>query len=121
MLGFLGDGQIVTRCWQLSPVIVNGSVLVANVWFHIAATYFPSIGLQLYINGILVDQSQSFFYSASNQNNYVTLANPLASRSGSSCASGMIANSGTYQGLIDELRIYSKALSTGDIYALANP
>jgi hypothetical protein len=33
----------------------------------------------------------------------------------------MIANTGTFQGLIDELRVYARVLSTNDIYALANP
>ncbi len=121
MLGFLTDGSIVARCWQNSPVIVNGSVLTPNVWTHVTTTYSQSIGLQLYINGTLVDSAPSFSYSASGTSDYLTLANSLLAPSGSACNSYMIAHVGTFKGFIDELRVYSRALSVNDIYALANP
>ncbi|CAF0876373.1 unnamed protein product [Adineta steineri] len=121
MLGFLVDGQTVARCWQLSPVIVSGLVLPIDVWTHVTTAYSPTIGLQIYINGTLINQSSPFSYSASDQNNYITLANSLSAQSGSACASSMIAQSGVFHGLIDELRVYTKALSQDDIDALANP
>ncbi len=121
MLGFLSDGKVVARCWQNSPVIVNGSVLTPDTWVHVATTYSQSIGLQLYLNGTLIDQTPSFFYSASSVTNYITLANSLTAQSSTACDSNMIAHVGTFEGFIDEFRVYSRALSANDIYALANP
>jgi hypothetical protein len=121
MLGFLPNGEIVARCWKSSPVIINGSILLDDVWVHITTTYSPSIGLQLYINGTLFDRTQPFSYSASSASNYLTLANSILAPNSGSCASGMIANVGIFEGLIDELRVYATNLSSDDIYALANP
>lgn len=121
MLGFRSDETIVGRCWKLSPVIVNGSILSVDVWVHLTTIYSPSIGLQLYINGTLIDESSSFSYSASSTSNYITLANSLLAQSSSSCDSNMIAHSGIFKGFIDEFRVYSRALSEDEIYALAYP
>lgn len=121
LFGILSDGRVVTRSWKLSPVIVNGTILQINQWIHLTATYQISIGLKLYINGILFDQSEPFSYSASTVSDYMTLANSFSSPSSGSCAANMFARTGVFQGFIDELRVYSINLSDDDIYALANP
>ena len=121
MLGFLTDGEIVARSWQGSPIIIDGVILNPGAWVHVTTTYDPSIGLQLYLNGTLVNKTSPFNYDASSANNYLTLANSILAPQGTACAPGMIAKDGTFEGLIDELRIYARALSEDDIYALANP
>jgi hypothetical protein len=121
IFGFLNNGQVATRCWDNNPVIVSGSILPLNVWTHLAATYSPSVGLILYINGTLFDQSSPFSYSASGGSNYLTLANNLLAQTVGGCAANMYALNGTFYGYIDEFRVYSIALSANDIYALGNP
>jgi hypothetical protein len=75
----------------------------------------------LYINGTLINESPSFSYSASTSSDYITLANSITAQSSTSCATYMIANTGTFEGFIDEFHVYSRALSINDIDALANP
>ncbi len=97
-------------------MIVNGSVLTPNAWVHIRTTYSQSIGLQLYINGTLIDETPSFSYSASSAINYITLANSLTAQSSSSSYdSNMIAHAGTFEGLIDEFCVYARVLSANDV------
>jgi hypothetical protein len=121
MLGFLSNGQLAARGWEGSPVIINGPVLFPYFWTHVTTTYSLSIGLRVYINGTLISSSSSFSYSASNANNYLMLANSILAQQGTSCDSDMIAHTGTFQGLIDELRVYARQLTADDVYALANP
>ncbi len=52
---------------------------------------------------------------------FISLTNSLLAQSGSACDPNMIAHVGTFDGLIDELGVYTRALSADDIYALANP
>ncbi|CAF2055693.1 unnamed protein product [Rotaria magnacalcarata] len=121
MLGFLSNGQLVCRSWAGSPMIINGSVLPINTWTHVATTYSSTIGLQLYINGALINGTPAFSFSASGASMYLTLVNSLLGVQGGSCNTYMIAHTGTFKGLIDEFRVYARQLSADDIYALANP
>ena len=121
MLGFLSNGELSARSWKGSPMIINGLVLLPNIWVHVTTTYSPSIGLQLYINGTLINSTQSFGYYASGVNNYLMLANSVLAQQGSACDFDMIAHVGTFNGFIDELRVYARALTADDVYALANP
>jgi Concanavalin A-like lectin/glucanases superfamily len=78
----------------------GGAVLPVNSWTHLAATYDGST-LRLFVNGVEVD-------SLALSGAIVTTANPL--RIGGNGVWGEF-----FQGLIDEVRIYNRALSATEI------
>jgi predicted alpha-1,2-mannosidase len=77
-----------------------------NVWHHIATVYDANVGLSIYIDGSLV---------ASNTTNKGALGTTTknfclgASETGTEC----------YKGLLDDVRVYNKALSVAEVQALA--
>ena len=89
-----------------------------GVWTHIVNSYDAANGLHLWVNGSLVNASGPFTYVPSNVPNFITLASPLNGTG--MCQPGSI-QVGQFYGIIDELRIYSRALNASDVYALANP
>ncbi|MFA5175589.1 MAG: peptidoglycan-binding protein [Patescibacteria group bacterium] len=83
----------------------------ANVWTHIAMTYDGST-LKTYINGVL---EKSHTFAASNKTLYGTGCRQL----GRSNNGGCYGNGGQhFQGLIDEVMIFSRALSVNEIKSL---
>ena len=121
MFGLLSDVRLAARSWANPPIIIEGPILPCNTWSHIAATYAPAIELQLYINGTLINNTAPFSFYASGGPMYLTLANSLNGVQGGTCNSYMIAHSGTFPGVIDELRVYARELTADEAYALANP
>ena len=82
-----------------------------NKWVHVAGVYKPSSHLKLYINGQMVAQDTTD----------VPLA--IAYKDGTNLRIGMRADttsSGMWNGDMDEVRIYSKALTDTEILALHN-
>jgi hypothetical protein len=72
-------------------------------------------GQSLYVNGILyLTLSNATTYTASGAQNYLTINNLL---SGTSCYNPGIVQT-PIQGIIDELRIYSRELSSTDVCLL---
>jgi len=118
MLGFSNSGGILAHSWVGSSVVVPGPIIAANVWTHVAITYSSSNGLRLWINGTQYGSgSVPFNYSAAGVPVFATIGSCL---SGCTCAAGTI-NRGQYYGYIDEFKLYSRELSSTDIYNLANP
>ena len=78
------------------------TAIALNTWTHLATTY-DGANQRLYINGVLVaTKAQTGAIAAANQ--------PL--RIGGNNVSGEF-----FQGLIDEVRIYNRALSAAEITA----
>jgi hypothetical protein len=122
-MGFSSSGQIRTTGWGSSDQEVIGPVLPANVWTHVVNTYSTTNGVQLYVNGTLINGTGAMNYAASGLVNIITLGNYIQGIQGSaggSCNSQSIIPN-VYSGFIDEFRVYSRELDTADIYALANP
>ncbi|HEY2987082.1 MAG TPA: LamG-like jellyroll fold domain-containing protein, partial [Candidatus Binatia bacterium] len=89
-----------------TPVDVRGSAqLPRNVWSHLAATYDGST-LRLYINGNLAG-------SRALSDTVSTSTNPLR-------IGGDTLTKRFFQGLIDEVRIYDRALSQSEIQSDMN-
>jgi alpha-L-arabinofuranosidase len=89
---------------------LNGPVLAANTWTHIAVTLSGTTGT-LFVNGIAV---------ATNTN--MTLhPSSLGSTNHNYLGRSQFTGDPTYQGLIDDFRIYNQALSSAAVLALAAP
>ena len=117
MLGFNSSGGILAHSWVGGLVAVPGPIIAANVWTHVAITYSSSNGLRLWINGTQYGSgSVPFNYDAAGVPVFATIGSCL---SGCTCAAGTI-NRGQYYGYIDEFKLYSRELSSTDIYNLAN-
>ena len=94
-----GEGQIGTTAKSHTDT-ATPKALEANVWQHLAVTY-DGAKLQLYLNGTLVDTE-----AVSGPNSAVAGALSIG------CGGGY-----HFKGRIDEVRIYNRALSTGEIAA----
>jgi len=118
MLGFNNSGGILAHGWVGGLIVVPGPIIAVNVWTHVAITYSAPNGLRLWINGTQYGSgSVPFNYGAAGLPVFATIGSCL---SGTGCdASGMI--NGQYYGYIDEFKLYSRELSSIDIYNLANP
>jgi glucose/arabinose dehydrogenase len=90
-------GQVYTTAEQNSRA---GSQLVANTWTHLATTYDGS-ALKLYVNGVEVAN--------------VAVSGPIAASSGPLTIGGNAVWSEWFAGLIDDVRIYNRALAPGEI------
>ncbi|CAF3754116.1 unnamed protein product [Rotaria socialis] len=119
MLGFTSSGNVGVQSWNSNSVSITGPVVTTNVWTHLAVTYGPSNGLRLYVHG-------AQYGSASGSYTYQAAGTPVSLFLGSSlsglgsCASGVITM-GQYNGYIDEFELYSRELSSANVYSLANP
>jgi hypothetical protein len=84
-------------------VSANGSTLLrTNVWTHLAATYDGST-LRLFVDGVEVDSTPSGL--------------PMAVSAGPLRIGGNSIRGEYFRGLIDEVRIYNRALSATEIRA----
>jgi hypothetical protein len=80
--------------------IYGTSALTANTWAHLAATYDGAI-VRLYVNGVQV-------ISRAQTGNIATSTNPLQ-------IGGNSIYGEYFQGTIDEVRIYNRALSAAEV------
>ena len=119
MLTMTSFGQLRAMSWSGgNPPTISGPIVSVIQWSHVVVTYSLSNGLRLYVNGSLYNSSSSFSYSASGSVNYLFLG---SSFDGSSyCGAPPIFN-GQYAGLVDELRVYSREITSSEVFHLANP
>ena len=94
---YIGGGNFVS----------SNTVIEANVWYHVAGTWDSTVGLKMYVNGVL-----------ENTNNTLT----TRGQSGQPLKIGSLANSGSrlFSGLIDEPGIYNRMLTTVEINSIYN-
>lgn len=117
--------SMTTYCPCQGTANVGGPIMVVNLWTHIVLTYSLSNGLALYTNGTLrgaADPTISSFPLSSPDYKvrpYMTVGNPKTTSSNPGC---LIGTPGlfpaAYQGIIDELRVYSRELTKTEICAL---
>ncbi|CAF0985859.1 unnamed protein product [Adineta steineri] len=121
ILGFTSSGHLYTtsKTSHNSTLLNSSSIIPTNVWTHVAHTYAPSTGIRLYINGTLSASSSAFNFSSTSSPISIALANCVNT---TLCSCSTVPISMTpYNGLIDEFRFYSRALSATDVSSLANP
>lgn len=76
------------------------SQIPMSAWTHLAATYDGSV-LRLYVNGDMVSEK--------------SMSGSIVSTSGALCIGGDTVWGEFFDGLIDEVRVYDRALSAGEI------
>jgi len=86
----------------VSDTAASGTALPLNIWTHLAFSY-DGATLRLYINGVQVGTQ--------------ALTGPIAASTGSLRIGGNAVWGEYFKGLIDEVRIYNRALSAGEILA----
>ncbi|CAF1122983.1 unnamed protein product [Adineta ricciae] len=118
MLGLTTSDEIIGESWNNSIVAVQGPALVAGVWTHIVTSYSLTNGVRLWINGSLIGSSPQFTYAASNLANWITIGTTFSDAV--QCAHGNVSI-GQFYGMIDEMKVYSRELTSSDVYQLANP
>ena len=119
-IGFATNGSIVAQIFNSNGIIsISGSfpTISTITWTHIVQTWSSTNGLRLYINNILVASSFTLAttYTASTVSNYLTLGSIL---NGGTCGQGQIGSLTPYQGSIDDVRVYSRELSSTDVCTL---
>ena len=140
LLGFSTTGELIANiyynsacCGAFCPIChysqsIGGPMMVINTWTHIVLTYSSTNGMALYTNGTLrvFDDAFTSFHTnthAFTTRPYMTVGNP--STTGSIPTGCLVAtptlSPGPYQGLIDDLRIYSRELTITEICSLFNP
>ena len=90
-----------------------------NTWYHVAATWdgvnHNSSGFKLYVDGVRSDNLD--YRGGSSCNQYIESDEPFKIGM-HECASGLCAG---FEGIIDEVSIYSRELSESEINDLINP
>jgi DNA-binding beta-propeller fold protein YncE len=105
-----------TLQFRVTPSGDNGSALKAPIstgqWMHVAATLDDATGLMsVYVNGSLVAQTTT------DVRPFATLPSSGSPGVGIGNANGTSTNS-PFNGLIDELSVYSRALTTGEVLGI---
>ena len=119
MLGLTSTGNIAVQSWNGTVVLLTGPTVIANVWTHLAATYGSTNGLRLWVNG-------AQYGAASGGYTFMAATVPVTAILGSSyngidACRTIAITMGQFYGYLDEFRLYSRELSSGDVSALANP
>lgn len=114
-LFYRNDGDIqlqgFIRGTGVNKVVGYVTTLTTATWYHVVLTYEPSTALRLYLNGSEVANNTTSIPAS-----LVDTARPFGI--GADQASGTIAN--YFDGIVDEVAIFSQLLSTTDISDLYN-
>ena len=121
-IGFTSSHQLTVQVLNNTvPINTIGPILTVNTWTHIAQTFSITNGLKLYVNGSLYSSISTITtYVASGSQNYLTIASTLtASLAPQYCTSTGVLGMASYNGAIDELRVYSRELTAEDVCTLS--
>jgi len=100
---YLKDNVLIMYDWGTYADRSTGINLADNKWHLVTATFQSGVSAYIYIDGTLV---LSTAMTVSNQGDVVTVGN------------GGVAAGQNFAGAIDEVRIYNRALSAGEIQSL---
>jgi len=98
----------ISTLWASSTILTGDTNLSANEWYHVAMTRAGSSGdwtIDLYLNGV-------------NDGSTTSATNPNATNATTSIAKFGGEASGYFDGAIDEVRLYNRALTGTEIYRL---
>ena len=117
ILGLTSTRQLMSYTYNGTVFALMGPTVPLNSWTHAALTYSRANGLRLYVNGTFSNSLAPFPFVSGGQPMHLFISTPS---SGISCVTGYNTG-GPYSGAVDELRVYSRELSAGDVTALATP
>ena len=117
MIGMNDAGQLSALSWNWGGVRVTGPFIPAYSWTHVVSTYHLTNGLRLYINGSFYNASSPFSFHGSQVTNYLCVGSSRLANNDSLWVDIV----GQYSGAVDELQVYSRELTGGEINALTNP
>ena len=117
ILGLTSTRQLMSYTYNGTVFALVGPTVPLNTWTHATLTYSKTNGLRLYVNGTLNNSLAPFAFVSGGQPMHLFMSTPS---SGIGCMA-VYNTSGPYSGAVDELRVYSRELSAGDVTALANP
>jgi hypothetical protein len=117
IMGLSSSGQIAVNSWNGNNIALTGPVLPLNSWTHAVATYSPTDGERLYVNGTLTASSSAYNFAAGGM--------PMTLTLGSSLSGTGVCNTGTIQmgrfyGSLDEFYVFARELSASEIATLVN-
>ncbi|UJR18136.1 hypothetical protein I4U23_005036 [Adineta vaga] len=101
---------------NINPIIISSLSIPINQWTHIVQVVNSSNENYLFLNGNLISSISSSISQAIGS--YVFLG--ASPNNTSFCQSGSISM-GQFYGIIDEFYVFAKALTSTDIFRLANP
>lgn len=132
VLAFTGTGNLVMQWMTTTQIVMNvqGPIIPANTWTHVAVVYYSSNAIRLYINGQFSVSSPNtanlnlYDTSSAIYPMYITLGNigsqgPVGSVTCSNGGGSILP--GSYTGYIDEFRLYNRELDGQELCVLANP
>lgn len=118
MLALHTGGQLAAFSYAGGVISLFGPTIVPQQWTHVAFTYSSANGMKLYVNGTLINSTAPFTYTSNRAYMYVTLG--TIATINQACV-GTPSGNASYDGLLDEFRLYSRELSSNEIICLANP
>ena len=122
MIGFDSASRLIVQTLGMNDVYstssMNGTVPLGR-WNHISMTYSTLNGIQLFVNGSLASFNRvSTDYLGGNGFCTITLGDDALSNS--CIVNHTVIVPGQFRGKIDELKIFSRELSSTEIYQLSS-
>jgi hypothetical protein len=120
MIGFNENGALTIQTWSnegIYAISLTSTMLSLNAWTHVCMTYSLTLGIGLFVNGSLINYNNTFTdYSASGEMCTITIG--TCSRPNACSINQTEIIPFQFHGKIDELRIFSRELSTNDVIQL---
>ncbi len=120
MIGFNSGGRLVVQTLSINGIYsaaFKNRTLSLNQWTYISMTYSTTNGIRLFVNGSLVSGNVTFNdYAASGNMSTITIGTCLQPNACAANQTRIVLSQ--FRGEIDELKIFSRELSTSEVYQL---
>jgi hypothetical protein len=120
MIGFNKNGSLTIQTLGkhgIYAISLVSTMLSLNTWTYMCMTYSLTLGIRLFVNGSLINYNNTFTdYSASGQMSTITIGTCSQPNACSTNQTKIIPFQ--FYGKIDELKIFSRELSSIDVAQL---
>lgn len=111
-------GQITMTIATTNNPLIIGPILSVRTWTHLGYTYSTTNGIRMYISGNLFGTTGAVSFGSSGTIDWLSIGSYVGSYCG--VGSGSIYPV-SYFGVIDELYVFRRELTSSEIVSLANP